>query len=102
MKNLKEKLKALLLKTCLREFGEAQLAEDVSDMILTLIQSEIKSCELRDAYKLPFSDNEIEQCLNPAHRAERETANEWYRKGRDDENKELITNLKEKGLNETK
>jgi len=40
---------------------------------------------MRDAYKMPFSDDEINQSLIPTEREKRRAANEWYKKGRDDE-----------------
>lgn len=48
----------------------------------------------RDAYKMPFNDNETKNLLFPSERSRRYAANEWYQKGRDDEHKAKINQLK--------
>lgn len=48
----------------------------------------------RDAYKIPFSDEEINFELNPNKKSEKIIANEWYQKGRDDE----FNSLQQKSL----
>ena len=56
--------------------------------ILSLFEEEtpMKETKIRDAYKMPFSDDEIEMELLEVNRANKIMANKWYKKGRDDEN----------------
>jgi hypothetical protein len=51
----------------------------------------VKKIENRDAYKMPFSDAEIEMELLSENRLKKEGANYWYKRGRDEENQELKT-----------
>ena len=54
-------------------------------LFINLAEDYLDIPEGRDAYKLPFSDAEIEQEILSEIRDRKETANEYYRKGRNDE-----------------
>ena len=68
----------------------------ISAELQTQRQSLCEELRNRDAYKIPFSDSEIEVTLIPTVRMGMRKANEWYEKGRDDENQVLIEKIKDK------
>jgi hypothetical protein len=52
-----------------------------------------KKCYGRDAYKIPFSEYEIDYCFNKDEKNKMITANEYYTKGRNDEFIETISKV---------
>ena len=58
------------------------------------IEEILKTIDIRDAYKIPFSEAEIQQELLLEDRIQKEIANRYYQKGRNDENGNIINSLK--------
>jgi len=60
---------------------------------INMTYKEILNC-LNTEYKIPYSDSEIESCLNPVDKENRQNANFWYKKGRTESILDFLENLK--------